>query len=195
MFDKDDKNIENDESTNNEEVVEETNNESNEKCDKNEDQQLDEDNSNENVEDGEENKIKEIENQYKRLLAEFENFRKRTDKEKIAMFDLGATTVLGKMLPIVDNFERAINSITEEIKDNPFVVGIDNIYKQFNKTLEDIGVKPIKALGEKFDANLHNAVMMDEESDAEEGTITEELQKGFMYKEEVLRHSMVKVKK
>lgn len=195
MFDKNDKNIENDESTNNEEVVEETNNESNEKCDKNEDQQLDDDKSNENVEDGEENKIKELENQYKRLLAEFENFRKRTEKEKIAMFDLGATTVLGKMLPIVDNFERAINSITEEIKDNPFVVGIDNIYKQLNKTLEDIGVKPIKALGEKFDANLHNAVMMDEESDAEEGTITEELQKGFMYKEEVLRHSMVKVKK
>lgn len=195
MFDKNDKNIENDESTNNEEVVEETNNESNEKCDKNEDQQLDDDKSNENVEDEEENKIKELENQYKRLLAEFENFRKRTEKEKIAMFDLGATTILGKMLPIVDNFERAINSITEEIKDNPFVVGIDNIYKQLNKTLEDIGVKPIKALGEKFDANLHNAVMMDEESDAEEGTITEELQKGFMYKEEVLRHSMVKVKK
>lgn len=193
--DKNDKNIENDESTNNEEVVEETNNESNEKCDKNEDQQLDDDKSNENVEDEEENKIKELENQYKRLLAEFENFRKRTEKEKIAMFDLGATTILGKMLPIVDNFERAINSITEEIKDNPFVVGIDNIYKQLNKTLEDIGVKPIKALGEKFDANLHNAVMMDEESDAEEGTITEELQKGFMYKEEVLRHSMVKVKK
>ena len=193
MFDKDDKNIENDESTNNEEVVEETNNESNEKCDKNDEAHLD--NDNENVGDEEENKIKELENQYKRLLAEFENFRKRTDKEKIAMFDLGATTVLGKMLPIVDNFERAVNSISDDNKDNPFVVGIDNIYKQLNKTLEDIGVKPIKALGEKFDANLHNAVMMDEESDAEEGTITEELQKGFMYKEEVLRHSMVKVKK
>lgn len=195
MFDNKDKNIENDESTNNEEVVKETSNEVNDNTDNTEDSKSDENDNIENNEDNEQNKIKELEDQYKRLLAEFENFRRRTEKEKITMFDLGATSVLSKMLPIIDNFERAINSISDDIRENPFVVGIDNIYKQFNSTLEGIGVKPIKAVGEKFDANLHNAVMMDEESDVEEGIITEELQKGFMYKEEVLRHSMVKVKK
>lgn len=195
MFNNKDKNIENDESTNNEEVVKETSNEVNDNTDNTEDSKSDENDNIENNEDNEQNKIKELEDQYKRLLAEFENFRRRTEKEKITMFDLGATSVLSKMLPIIDNFERAINSISDDIRENPFVVGIDNIYKQFNSTLEGIGVKPIKAVGEKFDANLHNAVMMDEESDVEEGIITEELQKGFMYKEEVLRHSMVKVKK
>ena len=111
------------------------------------------------------------------------------------MIDIGASMILTKILPVVDNFERAINSIPEDIKDNSFVDGEDKIYKQMLKTFEELGVKPIEAVGKPFDANLHNAVMMDEESDCEEGTITEELQKGFMYKDQVLRHSMVKVKK
>ena len=139
--------------------------------------------------------LDESEERYKRLLAEFDNFRKRTEKEKLMMTDFGATLILTQVLTIVDNLERAVNNIPDDLKDNAFVDGIKKIYEQLMKTLEDLKVTPIKAKGEKFDANLHNAVMMDEESDCEEGTITEELQKGFMYKDQVLRHSMVKVKK
>ena len=141
------------------------------------------------------NQLVESEEKYKRLLAEFDNFRKRTEKEKQMMTDFGATLILTKVLGIVDNIERAVNNIPEDLKDNSYVDGIRKIYEQLMKTLEDLKVTPIKAKGEKFDQNLHNAVMTDEESDCEEGTITEELQKGFMYKDQVLRHSMVKVKK
>ena len=177
-----------------------------------EDEKLDEKDSPENVEQNEtesnqeenketdelsiiKNQLAESEEKYKRLLAEFDNFRKRTEKEKQMMADFGASLILTQVLGIVDNLERAVNNIPEDLKDNAYVDGIKKIYDQLMKTLEDLKVTPIKAKGEKFDQNLHNAVMMDEESDCEEGTITEELQKGFMYKDQVLRHSMVKVKK
>ena len=140
-------------------------------------------------------KLKEEEDKYKRLLAEFDNFRKRSEKEKLSMFDFGASQILTKILPIIDNIERAIESVKEEDKTNSVYEGLDKIYKQVNKVLEEIDVKPIEALNKKFDANLHNAVMTDEESDAEVDTITEELQKGYTYKGDVIRHSMVKVKK
>lgn len=140
-------------------------------------------------------KIKDWEDKYKRLLAEFDNFRKRSEKESAMMIDIGASMILTKILPIVDNFERAINSIPEDIKENSFVDGVDKIYKQMLKTFEDLGVKPIEAVGKPFDANLHNAVMTDENAEGEVDTVVEELQKGYMYKDQVLRHSMVKVKK
>ena len=111
------------------------------------------------------------------------------------MYDFGASQILTKILPIIDNIERAIESVKEEDKTNSVYEGLDKIYKQVNKVLEEIDVKPIEALNKKFDANLHNAVMTDEESDAEVDTITEELQKGYTYKGDVIRHSMVKVKK
>ena len=140
-------------------------------------------------------KIKDWEDKYKRLLAEFDNFRKRSEKESAMMIDIGASMILTKILPIVDNFERAINSIPDDLKDNAFVDGVDKIYKQMLKTFEELGVKPIEAVGKAFDANLHNAVMTDENAEGEVDTVTEELQKGYMYKDQVLRHSMVKVKK
>ena len=143
----------------------------------------------------EEEKLKEWEDKYKRLLAEFDNFRKRSEKEAREMCDIGASVVLVKMLPILDNLERAVSTIPEELKGNAFAEGIDKIYKQFLKTLEDMDVKPIEALGKAFDPNYHNAVMTDEESEAEVDTVTGELQKGYTYKNQVLRHSMVKVKK
>ena len=160
-------------------------------------------NNDEETNDGKENdelttlkeKLKEEEDKYKRLLAEFDNYRKRTEKEKISMYDFGASQILTKILPIIDNIERAIESVKEEDKTNSVYEGLDKIYKQVNKVLEEIDVKPIEALNKKFDANLHNAVMTDEESDAEVDTITEELQKGYTYKGDVIRHSMVKVKK
>lgn len=166
--------------------------------------QIDENIQNDNNSDldNENNQVEELkkqnedlENQFKRLLAEFDNFRKRTEKEKTLLIDVGASNIISKILPIVDNLDRAIENIPEDLKENSFVVGVDNIYKQILKIFEEIGVKPIKTKGEKFDPNLHNAVLMDEESDEEEGTITEELQKGWIYKENVIRHSMVKVKK
>ena len=140
-------------------------------------------------------KVKDWEDKYKRLLAEFDNFRKRSEKESAMMIDIGASMILIKILPVVDNFERAINSIPEDIKDNSFVDGVDKIYKQMLKTFEDLGVKPIDAVGKPFDANLHNAVMTDENAEGEVDTVVEELQKGYTYKDQVLRHSMVKVKK
>ena len=140
-------------------------------------------------------KIKEWEDKYKRLLAEFDNFRKRSEKESAMMIDIGASMILTKILPIVDNFERALKTLPEEIKENSFEDGIDKIYKQILKTFEDLGVKPIEAVGKEFDPNLHNAVMTDDKEDAKVDTITEELQKGYTYKDQVLRHSMVKVKK
>ena len=140
-------------------------------------------------------KVKDWEDKYKRLLAEFDNFRKRSEKESAMMIDIGASMILTKILPVVDNFERAINSIPEDLKDNSFVDGVDKIYKQMLKTFEDLGVKPIDAVGKPFDANLHNAVMIDENAEGEVDTVVEELQKGYTYKDQVLRHSMVKVKK
>ncbi|WP_242839311.1 nucleotide exchange factor GrpE [Oribacterium sp. P6A1] len=132
---------------------------------------------------------------YTRLYAEFDNFRKRTDKEKIQNFDFGARDVIEKLLPVVDNFERALGTVEKEDEEDAFTKGIQGIYKQIQKMFEDLQVKAIKAEGEKFDPNLHNAVMTDTESDVEEDTITQDLQKGYTYKDQVVRHSMVKVKK
>ena len=140
-------------------------------------------------------KIKDWEDKYKRLLAEFDNFRKRSEKESAMIVDIGASMILTKILPVVDNFERAINSVPDDLKENSFVDGVDKIYKQMLKIFEDLGVKQIEAVGKAFDANLHNAVMTDENAEGEVDTVVEELQKGYTYKDQVLRHSMVKVKK
>ena len=149
----------------------------------------------ETKEDSLEDKLNQSEDKYKRLLAEFDNYRKRTEKEKLAFIDIGATSVLTKILPVVDNLERALANVKDDMKSDPFVEGIEKTYKQLEKVFEELKIKSIKTVGEKFDANLHNAVMMEEEGDAEPETITEELQKGWMYGEQVLRHAMVKVKK
>ena len=109
------------------------------------------------------------------------------------MFDLGSRNVLEKFLPVIDNFERALGSLSEEEREASFAKGVDGIYRQIEKLFEDLDVKPIEALGQKFDPNLHNAVMTDEESDAEEDTITMDLQKGYTFRGQVVRHSMVKV--
>ncbi len=132
---------------------------------------------------------------YTRLYAEFDNFRKRTEKEKMQNFDFGARDVIEKLLPVVDNFERALLTVEKEDEDDAFTKGVQGIYKQIQKMFEDLDVKAIKAEGEKFDPNLHNAVMTDTESDVEEDTITQDLQKGYTYKDQVVRHSMVKVRK
>lgn len=132
---------------------------------------------------------------YIRLLAEFDNFRKRTDKEKEQMIGFGESMILGKFLPLVDNMERASSALTEEDKKTSMGEGLDKIMKQLQKLFEELDIKPIEAVGKKFDPEFHNAVMTDEESDVEADTITEELQKGYTFKGEVLRHTMVKVKK
>ena len=130
---------------------------------------------------------------YQRLMAEFENARKRTAKEATQRYDMGAMGVLEKLLPVIDNFERGLEAVSEDEKDSAFVKGIEQIYKQFTAVMEDLGVTPMDALGNEFDANLHNAVMHVEDDDLGENIVAEELQKGYMYKENVLRHSMVKV--
>ena len=137
--------------------------------------------------------IGELTDKYQRLMAEFENVRKRTAKEFVQRYDMGAMGVLEKLLPVVDNFERGLQAVAEEEKDSPFVQGIEQIYKQFMGTLDELGVKAMDAEGKEFDANLHNAVMHVEDEEAGENVVVEELQKGYMYKESVLRHSMVKV--
>lgn len=138
-------------------------------------------------------KIDELEDRVKRQMAEFENFRKRTEKEKAAMFETGAKSVIEKILPVVDNFERGLQSIPEEDKNTPFAEGMNMIYKQLMTELESIGVKPIEAVGVEFDPNLHNAVMQVESEEYEEGIIAQELQKGYTYRDSVVRHSMVAV--
>lgn len=140
-------------------------------------------------------KIAELTDRLQRNMAEFDNFRKRTEKEKAQMFDMGAKNVIEKILPVVDNFERALGSLSEEEREASFAKGVDGIYRQIEKLFDDLDVKPIEALGQKFDPNLHNAVMTDEDSDAEEDTITMDLQKGYTFRGQVVRHSMVKVKK
>ncbi len=139
--------------------------------------------------------IAELKDKYVRLYAEFDNFRKRSEKEKLQNFDFGAREVIEKLLPVVDNFERALGTVKEEETEDAFTKGVRGIYKQIQKLLEDLDVKAIPAEGEKFDPNLHNAVMTDTDSDAEEDTITQDLQKGYTFRGQVVRHSMVKVKK
>lgn len=138
-------------------------------------------------------KVDELEDRVKRQMAEFENFRKRTEKEKSAMFETGAKSVVEKILPVVDNFERGLATIPEEEKETPFADGMNMIYKQLMTELEKIGVKPIEAVGQEFDPNLHNAVMQVESEEFESGVVAQELQKGYMYNESVVRHSMVAV--
>lgn len=137
--------------------------------------------------------IEELKDKLVRNMAEFDNFRKRTDKEKSQMFEIGAKSVIEKILPVVDNFERALDAATDEEKETPFVQGIDKIYKHMMTTFEEIGVTPIDAVGKEFDPNLHNAVMHDEDPDMDENIVSEQFQKGYMYKDSVVRHSMVKV--
>lgn len=138
-------------------------------------------------------KIEELEDRVKRQMAEFENFRKRTDKEKTAMFETGAKSVIEKILPVVDNFERGLATVPEEDKGSPFAEGMEMIYKQLLKELEKMDVKPIPAVGEEFDPNFHNAVMQVESEEYESGVIAQELQKGYTYRDSVVRHSMVAV--
>ena len=128
-------------------------------------------------------------------MAEFDNYRKRTEKEKDSMFDAGARSVVEKILPIVDNFERGITTVPEEEKDSAFVKGIQMIYKQLSEELDKMGVKPIEALGKPFDPDYHNAVMQVEDDKLEAGTVAQELQKGYTYHDIVIRHSMVAVVK
>lgn len=142
-----------------------------------------------------EKELSDWKDKYTRLYAEFDNYRKRTEREKSRMFELGAGDVIEKLLPIADNFERALDALSEEEKEEPFEKGVDGIYRQLRKLFSDLDVKEIEAEGKKFDPALHNAVMADEEGDAEEGTITADLQRGYTFRGSVIRHSMVKVKK
>lgn len=137
--------------------------------------------------------IEELNDKYKRLFAEFDNFRKRTDAEKAGMFTEGERTVLLKVLPLIDNFERAMASIPEDQKETALAEGIDKTYKSFMSQLAELGVTPIDAAGKPFNANLHNAVMHIEDEETDENTVVEEFQKGYMFKDKVLRYSMVKV--
>lgn len=138
-------------------------------------------------------KIAELEDKVKRQLAEFENFRNRTEKEKTMMFDMGVKSVIEKILPVVDNFERGLMAVPEEEKDGAFCDGMNKIYKQLMTELDAIGVKAIEAVGTEFNPELHNAVMQVESEEYESGTVAEELQKGYTYHDSVVRHSMVSV--
>ena len=138
-------------------------------------------------------KIAELEDRVKRQMAEFENYRKRTEKEKAAMFEMGAKSVVEKILPVVDNFERGLATVSEEDKGGAFAEGMNMIYKQMMTELEAVGVTPIEAVGKEFDPNFHNAVMQVESDEYEEGIVAQELLKGYMYRESVVRHSMVAV--
>lgn len=138
-------------------------------------------------------RIDELEDRVKRQMAEFENFRKRTDKEKAAMFETGAKSVIEKILPVVDNFERGLAAVPEDEKGSAFVEGMNKVYKQLLTELDNMGVKPIEAVGQEFDPNYHNAVMHIEDENYGENIVAEEFQKGYTYHDVVVRHSMVKV--
>lgn len=146
-----------------------------------------------NKKDKKDEKIEELTDRLTRQMAEFDNFRKRTDKEKSQMYEIGAKDIIEKILPVVDNFERGIAAVPEDEKANPFAEGMEKIYKQLITTLEEIGVKPIEAVGQEFDPDFHNAVMHVEDEEVGENIITEEFQKGYLYRDSVVRHSMVKV--
>ncbi len=146
-----------------------------------------------NKKDKKDEKIEELTDKLTRQMAEFDNFRKRTEKEKSQMYEIGAKDIIDKILPVVDNFERGLGAVTEEEKENPFVQGMDKVYKQLMTTLEGVGVKPIEAVGQEFNPDFHNAVMHEENEEFGENMITEEFQKGYMYRDSVVRHSMVKV--
>ena len=143
--------------------------------------------------DKKDEQIEELNDRVKRQMAEFENFRKRSEKEKSMMFDMGAKNVIEKILPIVDNFERGFTTVEEGDKDDAFVQGMQQVYKQLMTELEAIGVTPIEAVGQEFNPDFHNAVMQVESEEYESGIIAQEFMKGYMYKESVVRHSMVGV--
>lgn len=143
--------------------------------------------------DKKDEQIEELTDKVKRQMAEFDNFRKRTEKEKSQMYDMGAKTIVEKILPVIDNFERGLAAVPEESKEDAFVVGMDKIYRQMLTVLEEAGVTPIEAVGAEFDPNFHNAVMHVEDETLGENVVAEELQKGYMYRDTVVRHSMVKV--
>lgn len=143
--------------------------------------------------DPKDQKIEELTDRVKRQMAEFENFRKRTEKEKSSMYEMGAKDMIERILPVVDNFERGLATLPEDAKDSPVAEGMKMIYKQLVKMLEDAGVKAIDAAGKEFDPNFHNAVMHVEDENLGENIVAEELQKGYLYRDTVVRHSMVKV--
>lgn len=138
-------------------------------------------------------KVEELEDRVKRQMAEFDNFRKRTEKEKTAMFETGAKSVIEKILPVVDNFERGLASVSEEEKEGALAQGMQMIYKQLMTELENLDVKPIPAVGEEFNPEFHNAVMQTQSDEFESGVVAQELQKGYTYRDSVVRHSMVAV--
>ena len=143
--------------------------------------------------DKKDEKIEELTDKLTRQMAEFDNFRKRTEKEKSQMYEIGAKDIIEKILPVVDNFERGLDAVKEEDKEDPFVQGMEKVYKHLVTTLEGIEVKPIEAVGQPFDPNFHNAVMHVEDENFGENIIAEEFQKGYTYRDSVVRHSMVKV--
>ncbi len=146
-----------------------------------------------NKKDKKDEKIEELTDRLTRQMAEFDNFRKRTEKEKSHMYEAGAKDIIDKILPVVDNFERGLGAVGEEEKENPFVQGMEMVYKQLMTTLEEVGVKPIEAVGKEFDPEFHNAVMHVEDENFGENIVTEEFQKGYAYRDSIVRHSMVKV--
>ncbi|MDO4344712.1 MAG: nucleotide exchange factor GrpE, partial [Eubacteriales bacterium] len=137
--------------------------------------------------------IEELNDRIKRQMAEFDNFRKRSEKEKSGMFELGAKSVIEQLLPVVDNFERGLSAIPEEAKSDPFVDGMNKVYRQMTEILEKLGVKPIEAVGSEFNPDVHNAVMHVDDEEAGDNIVVEEFLKGYTYKDQVVRHSMVKV--
>ena len=143
--------------------------------------------------DKKDEKIEELTDRLTRQMAEFDNFRKRTEREKSQMYEIGAKDIIEKILPVIDNFERGLAAVPEESKEDPFVEGMEKIYKQIMTTLEGVGVKPIEAVGQPFDPNFHNAVMHIDDESLGENTIAMELQKGYTYRDTVVRHSMVQV--
>ncbi len=143
--------------------------------------------------DKKDEEIADLKDRVTRQMAEFENFRKRTEKEKSQMFEVGVKTMVEKILPVVDNFERGLAQVPEDKKNDSFVEGMNMIYKQMMTAFDEIGVKPIEAVGKEFDPNLHNAVMHVDDDTLPENSIVEEFQKGYIYHDQVVRHSMVKV--
>ena len=143
--------------------------------------------------DKKDEQIEELNHKLKRQMAEFDNFRKRTEKEKTQMYDMGAKSIIEKILPVIDNFERGLAAVPEEQREDAFVVGMDKVYRQMLTELDASGVKPIEAVGQEFDPNFHNAVMQVESEEYDSGVVAQELQKGYMYKDSVVRHSMVAV--
>ena len=146
-----------------------------------------------NKKDKKDEKIEELTDRLTRQMAEFDNFRKRTEKEKSQMYEIGAKDIIDKILPVVDNFERGLGAVREEEKEDPFIQGMEKVYKQLMTTLEGVGVTPIEAVGKEFNPDFHNAVMHVEDENFGENTVAEEFQKGYMYRDTVVRHSMVKV--